>query len=173
MAISKFVLKTVKGISRPAIAGLMPTLKGQTVILDLGANVDCSNENLFQFALMGDIFSQQLMGIKNPKIGLLNVGAEEIKGNSVVKQTFDDLKKISSRINFYGFIEGNDINKGIVDVVVTDGFSGNIALKTAEGVAELIFTFLQNSYRSSFLSKIGYILSKPALNRFKLVYFHN
>ena len=167
MAISKFVLKTVKGISRPAIAGLMPTLKGQTVILDLGANVDCSNENLFQFALMGDIFSQQLMGIKNPKIGLLNVGAEEIKGNSVVKQTFDDLKKISSKINFYGFIEGNDINKGIVDVVVTDGFSGNIALKTAEGVAELIFTFLQNSYRSSFLSKIGYILSKPALNRFK------
>ncbi|MBF92123.1 MAG: phosphate acyltransferase [Rickettsiales bacterium] len=167
MAISKFVLKTIKGINRPAIAGLMPTLKGQTVILDLGANVDCSNQNLVQFALMGDIFSQHVLGIKNPRVGLLNVGAEEIKGNSTVRQTFDDLKKISSKINFFGFIEGNDINKGIVDVVVTDGFSGNIALKTAEGVAELIFTFLKNSYNSSLMSKIGYILSKPALNRFK------
>tara|TARA_Y100001933_G_C18919541_1_gene530426 strand:- start:462 stop:1211 length:750 start_codon:yes stop_codon:yes gene_type:complete len=167
MAISKFVLRTIKGINRPAIAGLMPTLKGQTVILDLGANVDCSNQNLVQFALMGDIFSQHVLGIKNPRVGLLNVGAEEIKGNSTVRQTFDDLKKISSKINFFGFIEGNDINKGIVDVVVTDGFSGNIALKTAEGVAELIFTFLKNSYNSSLMSKIGYILSKPALNRFK------
>ena len=167
MAISKFVLRTVNGISRPAIAGLMPTLKGQTVILDLGANVDCSSENLLQFALMGDIFSQSVLGINSPKIGLLNVGAEEIKGNSMVKQTFDDLKKISTKINFYGFIEGNDINKGVVDVVVTDGFSGNIALKTAEGVAELIFTFLKNAYASSLISKLGYLLSKPAINRFK------
>ena len=167
MAISKFVLKTIKGVNRPAIAGLMPTMKGQTVVLDLGANVDCSNDNLVQFALMGDIFSQLVLGIKKPKIGLLNVGSEHIKGNIIVKQTFNDLKKISSKINFFGFIEGNDINKGIVDVVVTDGFSGNIALKTAEGVAELIFTFLQNAYKSSIISKIGYILSKPALNRFK------
>jgi len=167
MAISKFVLRTINGVSRPAIAGLMPTMKGETVVLDLGANVECSNDNLVQFALMGDIFSQLVLGIKNPKIGLLNVGSEHIKGNLIVKQTFSDLKKISSKINFYGFVEGNDINKGIVDVVVTDGFSGNIALKTAEGVAELIFTFLQNAYKSSLISKIGYILSKPALNRFK------
>ncbi len=167
MAISKFVLKTLNGINRPAIAGLMPTLKGQTVILDLGANVDCSNDNLVQFALMGDIFSQTVLGIQNPKIGLLNVGSELIKGNSVVKQTHSDLSNIAKKINFHGFVEGNDINKGIVDVVVTDGFSGNIALKTAEGVAELIFTFLKNSYNSSFVSKIGYLLSKPALNRFK------
>ena len=167
MAISKFVLKTIKGINRPAIAGIMPTLKGQTVILDLGANVDCTNENLLQFALMGDVFSQHLLGLKNPKVGLLNVGSEEIKGNTVVKQTYDDLKKMSKKINFFGFIEGNDINKGIVDVVVTDGFSGNIALKTAEGVAELIFTYLKNSYKSSLISRLGYILSKPALNRFK------
>jgi len=167
MAISKFVLKTLNGISRPAIAGLMPTLKGQTVILDLGANVDCSNDNLVQFALMGDIFSQTVLGIKRPRIGLLNVGSELIKGNNIVKQTYIDLNNIASKINFHGFVEGNDINKGIVDVVVTDGFSGNIALKTAEGVAELIFTFLRNSYKSSFISKIGYILSKPALNRFK------
>ena len=167
MAISKFVLKTIKGINRPAIAGLMPTLKGQTVILDLGANVDCTNENLLQFALMGDVFSKHLLGLKNPKVGLLNIGSEEIKGNSVVKQTYDDLKKLSKKINFFGFIEGNDINKGIVDVVVTDGFSGNIALKTAEGVAELIFTYLKNSYKSSLISRLGYILSKPALNRFK------
>ncbi len=167
MAISKFVLKTLNGINRPAIAGLMPTLKGQTVILDLGANVDCSNQNLVQFALMGDIFSQAVLGIPKPRIGLLNVGSELIKGNEIVKQTYADLSRIEKKINFHGFVEGNDINKGIVDVVVTDGFSGNIALKTAEGVAELIFTFLKNSYNSSFISKIGYLLSKPALNRFK------
>ena len=167
MAISKFVLKTLSGINRPAIAGLMPTLKGQTVILDLGANVDCSNDNLVQFALMGDVFSQAVLGIEKPRIGLLNVGSELIKGNNVVKQTHSDLKKIEKKINFFGFVEGNDINKGVVDVVVTDGFSGNIALKTAEGVAELIFTFLKNSYNSSPISKVGYLLSKPALNRFK------
>ncbi len=167
MAISKFVLKTLSGINRPAIAGLMPTLKGQTVILDLGANVDCSNDNLVQFALMGDVFSKAVLGIEKPRIGLLNVGSELIKGNNVVKQTHSDLKKIEKKINFFGFVEGNDINKGVVDVVVTDGFSGNIALKTAEGVAELIFTFLKNSYNSSPISKVGYLLSKPALNRFK------
>ena len=167
MAISKFVLKTIKAIDRPAIAALMPTMKGQTVILDLGANVECSSENLVQFAIMGDIFSRSVLGIKNPKLGLLNVGSEQIKGNTVVKKTFDDLKKMNSKINFFGFVEGNDINKGVVDVIVTDGFSGNIALKTAEGVAELIFTFLKNAYKSSIISKIGYFLSKPAINRFK------
>ena len=167
MAISKFVLKTIKTIDRPAISGLMPTMKGLTVVLDLGANVECSNDNLVQFALMGDIFAQCVLGIKKPKIGLLNVGSEDIKGNSVVKQAHENLKKIEKQINFYGFVEGDDINKGIVDVVVTDGFSGNIALKTAEGVADLIFTYLKNAYQSSFISKLGYILSKPALNRFK------
>ena len=167
MAISKFVLKTIKAIDRPAIAALMPTMKGQTVILDLGANVECSSENLVQFAIMGDIFSKSVLGIKNPKLGLLNVGSEQIKGNTIVKKTFDDLKKMNSKINFFGFVEGNDINKGIVDVIVTDGFSGNIALKTAEGVAELIFTFLKNAYASSLISKVGYLLSKPAINRFK------
>ena len=167
MAISKFVLKTIKAIDRPAIAALMPTMKGQTVILDLGANVECSSENLVQFAIMGDMFSRSVLGIKNPKLGLLNVGSEQIKGNTVVKKTFDDLKKMSAKINFFGFVEGNDINKGVVDVIVTDGFSGNIALKTAEGVAELIFTFLKNAYASSLISKLGYLLSKPAINRFK------
>ncbi len=167
MAISKFVLKTIRAIDRPAIAALMPTMKGQTVILDLGANVECSSENLVQFAIMGDMFSRSVLGIKNPKLGLLNVGSEQIKGNTVVKKTFDDLKKLNSKINFFGFVEGNDINKGIVDVIVTDGFSGNIALKTAEGVAELIFTFLKNAYSSSLISKLGYLLSKPAINRFK------
>ena len=167
MAISKFVLKTIKAIDRPAIAALMPTMKGQTVILDLGANVECSSENLVQFAIMGDTFSKSVLGIKKPKLGLLNVGSEQIKGNTVVKKTFDDLKKMNSKINFFGFVEGNDINKGIVDVIVTDGFSGNIALKTAEGVAELIFTFLKNAYASSIISKVGYLLSKPAINRFK------
>jgi len=167
MAISKFVLKTIKAIDRPAIAALMPTMKGQTVILDLGANVECSSENLVQFAIMGDMFSRSVLGIRHPKLGLLNVGSEQIKGNTVVKRTFDDLKKMNSKINFFGYVEGNDINKGIVDVIVTDGFSGNIALKTAEGVAELIFTFLKNAYASSLISKVGYLLSKPAINRFK------
>lgn len=167
MAISKFVLKTIKTIDRPAISGLMPTMKGLTVVLDLGANVECSNDNLVQFALMGDIFAQCVLGIKKPKIGLLNVGTEDIKGNPVVKQAYENLKRIEGQINFYGFVEGDDINKGIVDVVVTDGFSGNIALKTAEGVADLIFTYLKNAYQSSFISKLGYVLSKPALNRFK------
>ncbi len=167
MAISKFVLKTIKAIDRPAIAALMPTMKGQTVILDLGANVECSSENLVQFAIMGDMFSRSVLGINNPKLGLLNVGSEQIKGNTIVKKTFDDLKKMNSKINFFGFVEGNDINKGVVDVIVTDGFSGNIALKTAEGVAELIFTFLKNAYASSLISKLGYLLSKPAINRFK------
>ena len=167
MAISKFVLKTIKTIDRPAISGLMPTMKGLTVVLGLGANVECSDDNLVQFALMGDIFAQCVLGIKKPKIGLLNVGSEDIKGNSIVKQAHENLKRIEKQINFYGFVEGDDINKGIVDVVVTDGFSGNIALKTAEGVADLIFTYLKNAYQSSFISKLGYILSKPALNRFK------
>ena len=145
----------------------MPTLKGEIVILDLGANIDCTDDNLVQFALMGEVFSKSLLGTKTPSIGILNVGSEEIKGNAVVKQTFEELDKLSSHINFHGFIEGNDINKGIVDVVVTDGFSGNIALKTAEGVAELIMHFLQCYFKSSLLAKLGYILSKPALNRFK------
>ena len=136
-------------------------------ILDFGANVECSSENLVQFAIMGDMFSRSVLGLKNPKIGLLNVGSEQIKGNAIVKKTFDDLKKMNSKINFFGFVEGNDINKGVVDVIVTDGFSGNIALKTAEGVAELIFTFLKNAYASSLISKLGYLLSKPAINRFK------
>ena len=167
MAISKFVLKTLNGINRPAIAGLMPTLKGETVILDLGANIECSHTNLIQFAIMGEVFSKSLLGINNPSVGILNVGSEEIKGNLIVKKTFEDLEKLSPDFNFHGFIEGNDINKGKVDVVVTDGFTGNIALKTAEGVAELIVTFLQKAYKSSNISKLGFLLSKPALNRFK------
>ncbi len=167
MAISKFVLKTIPGISRPAIAGIMPTLRGENIILDLGANVECTHENLVEFAIMGEIFSKLVLSKNNPKVGLLNVGSEEIKGNATVKKTFEELENLKLGIDFHGFIEGNDINKGVVDVVVTDGFSGNIALKTAEGVAELILSFLKNSYRSSFVAKLGYLLSKPALNRFK------
>lgn len=167
MAISKFVLKTIPGISRPAIAGLMPTLRGENIILDLGANIDCTHENLIQFAIMGEVFSKLVLSRKKPKVAILNVGSEEIKGNSTVKRTFEELEKNVKEINFHGFVEGNDINKGEVDVVVTDGFSGNIALKTAEGVADLILNFLKNAYESSFIAKLGYILSKPALNRFK------
>lgn len=141
MAISKFVLKTIPGISRPAIAGLMPTLRGESIILDLGANIECSHENLVQFAIMGEIFCKLVLAKERPKVGLLNVGSEEIKGNSVVRKAFEEIEKLDLKMDFDGFIEGNDINKGKVDVVVTDGFSGNIALKTAEGVADLILNF--------------------------------
>ena len=167
MAISKFVLKTIPGISRPAIAGLMPTMRGENIILDLGANIECTHENLIQFAIMGEVFSKLVLAKKKPKVAILNVGSEEIKGNTIVRKTFEELEKNVKEIDFYGFVEGNDINKGEVDVVVTDGFSGNIALKTAEGVADLILNFLKNAYESSLIAKLGYILSKPALNRFK------
>ena len=167
MAISKFVLKTIKGINRPAIAGLMPTLRGESIILDLGANIECSHENLVQFAIMGEIFCKLVLGKKRPKVGLLNVGSEEIKGNSIVRKAFEEIEKLNLNMDFDGFIEGNDINKGKVDVVVTDGFSGNIALKTAEGVADLILNFLKKAYKSSLIARLGYFLSKSALNRFK------
>ena len=167
MAISKFVLKTIPGINRPAIAGLMPTMRGENIILDLGANIECTHENLIQFAIMGEVFSKLVLAKKKPKVAVLNVGSEEIKGNSIVRKTFEELEKNVKDIDFHGFIEGNDINKGEVDVVVTDGFSGNIALKTAEGVADLILNFLKNAYESSIIAKLGYLLSKPALNRFK------
>ena len=167
MAISKFVLKTIPGISRPAIAGLMPTLRGESIILDLGANIECSHENLVQFAIMGEIFCKLVLAKDRPKVGLLNVGSEEIKGNSVVRKAFEEIEKLNLQMDFDGFIEGNDINKGKVDVVVTDGFSGNIALKTAEGVADLILNFLKKAYKSSLIARLGYFLSKPALNRFK------
>ncbi|MGE0754998.1 MAG: phosphate acyltransferase PlsX [Alphaproteobacteria bacterium] len=149
MAMSKLILRTLPGISRPAIAALFPTLRGESVILDLGANVESTAEDLFRFAVMGDAFARAVLGLSHPKIGLLNVGEEELKGRDEVKQARAMIRELGHNLNFHGFIEGNNIAEGTVDVVVTDGFSGNIALKTAEGAARLIRTYLLDAFNSS------------------------
>lgn len=164
MALSKILLKTLEGIDRPAIPAILPTVKGKTVVLDLGANIDCTPENLVQFAVMGEAFACQLLDIKKPSVGLLNVGSEELKGNATVQAAFQLLKGFSD-LNFHGFVEGDDINLGKTDVVVTDGFSGNIALKSIEGAAKLIAHFLKESLSGSFRGKLGYIIAKSAFKQ--------
>ena len=162
MVISTVLMKTIKGISRPAIASMFPTKKSETVMLDLGANIDCNEKNILDFAIMGKVFSNTVLGIKEPKIGLLNVGAEMLKGNEIVKLSAKKLEK-EKNLNFYGFIEGNDIPSGLVDVVVTDGFTGNIALKTAEGTAELYTSLLKSSFKDNLYSKFASFFSLPIL----------
>jgi len=163
MAISKINLKTLPGISRPAIASIFPTVVSECVLLDLGANIDCTPENLFEFAVMGDAFARTVLGLTHPKVGLLNIGSEEMKGNEVIKAAWQLLKNTHLPINFHGYIEGNDIAQSIVDVVVTDGFTGNVCLKTAEGTAKICGNFLKHAFQSSILAKISYLLAKPAL----------
>ncbi len=167
MAMSKLILRTLPGISRPAIAALFPTLRGECVMLDLGANVESDAQDLFRFAIMGDAFARAVLGLSRPRIGLLNVGAEELKGRDEVKQALELIKNNGQHLNFHGFIEGNDIAEGTVDVVVTDGFSGNIALKTAEGAARLIRTYLKDAFSSSPISKAGALLATGALKAVK------
>src|SRR5215216_5225011 len=144
MAISRFVLKTLPGIDRPAIATTLPTLKGHTCVLDLGANVDCTAEHLLQFAIMGSELVASLDANPQPTVGLLNIGEEAIKGNEVVKQAAELLR--ASELNFYGNVEGDDIYKGTTDVVVCDGFVGNVVLKASEGVANMIVAFLRQEF---------------------------
>ncbi|MEN8237213.1 MAG: phosphate acyltransferase PlsX [Pseudomonadota bacterium] len=168
MALSKIILKTLNGIDRPAIAKPMPTLKGQTLLLDLGANIECSPENLAQFALMGEVFARYVFKQKSPSIGLLNVGSEDLKGNATIQTTHRFLQQSSWIENFYGFVEGNDILKGTVDVVITDGFTGNVALKTAEGAFKLIQSRLRKSFQSSVINKLGYWFARPALTQFQI-----
>lgn len=163
MAISKVVLRTIPGIDRPAIISAMPTRKGQCCILDLGANVKCSAENLVQFAVMGDAFARTVLGVQKPTVGLINIGIEEIKGNEEVREAGAFLRETALPIEFKGFIEGDDVAAGTVDVAVTDGFTGNVALKTAEGTATLIAGFLRNAFRSNWRSRIGYLLAQSAL----------
>ena len=163
MAMSKMVFKTLPGISRPAIAALVPTIKGDCVMLDLGANVESNANELVQFAIMGDAFAKTVLSLQSPKIGLLNVGSEELKGHDEVKEASAILRNTELGLNFYGFVEGNDIGNGTVDVVVTDGFTGNIALKTAEGIGKMVSTYVANAFKSSLFAKIGYLLAKPAM----------
>jgi len=167
MAISKFVLRTPKGVDRPAIAGMLPTSRGECAMLDLGANVECDTENLVQFAVMGALFSKVVLGIERPTVGLLNVGAEELKGNETLRGAAARLRADDLPMEFRGFIEGNDIPAGTVDVVVTDGFTGNVALKTAEGTAQLCAGFLKESFKSSVLAMAGYILARGALRKLR------
>ena len=167
MAIAKFVLKTLPGIKRPAIAGYFPTRNGDTVMLDLGANIECDADNLVQFAVMGEVFSRNVLGVEEPSIGILNVGAEGLKGNEAVKKAAAILENTDLPVKFYGFIEGNDIPIGTVDVVVTDGFTGNVALKTAEGTIKMVGFYLRQALMSSVLSRIGAILASFALKKLK------
>ena len=165
MAMAKVVLRMVPGIDRPAIASYFPTLRGESVMLDLGANVECDADNLVQFAIMGEVFARTVLGVTQPSIGLLNVGAEEQKGHEEVRTAAATLRDTDLPIRFHGFVEGNDITGGTVDVVVTDGFSGNIALKTAEGTAKLYSEFLRGAFRSSFIARVGYLFARHALNK--------
>lgn len=167
MAISKFLLRMLPGIDRPAIAAFFPTMRGECVMLDLGANVDCNANNLIEFALMGDLFARIVLGVRHPTVGLLNVGAEDLKGNDTVKTAAATLRETTLPITFHGFVEGNDIGAGTVDVVVTDGFTGNIALKTVEGTVKLYSRFLKDAFTSSLWAKMGYLLAKPALSKVK------
>src|SRR5260370_4769438 len=142
MAIAKFVLKMLPGIDRPAIASFFPTRRGESVMLDLGANVECDEENLVQFALMGDVFARTVLGLVEPTVGLLNVGSEDLKRNDAVRGASARLRGAVTPIHFYGFIEGDDIAAGSVDVVVTHRITGNIAVKTGEGTGKLFSEFL-------------------------------
>jgi glycerol-3-phosphate acyltransferase PlsX len=167
MAIAKFVLKTLPGITRPAITTYYPTMRGESCMLDLGANVQCDAENLVQFAVMGEVFARTVLGIDKPTIGLLNVGVEALKGRDEVREAAAILNETPLPIEFMGFVEGDDIPAGTVDVIVTDGFTGNVALKTAEGMTKLYTSFLKDAFRSSFAAKVGYLFIRRALDNLR------
>ena len=167
MAMAKFALRTLPGVDRPAIASFFPTARGESVMLDLGANVECDARNLVQFAQLGDAFARSVLGLSRPSVGLLNVGAEDQKGREELRVAAQVLRDGALGPQFLGFVEGDDIAAGTVDVVVTDGFTGNVALKTAEGTARLISGFLKDSFRASLLAKIGYIFARPAFAKFR------
>lgn len=163
MATAKYVLKTLPGIDRPAIASVIPTRKRRTVVLDLGANVECDPENLVQFAVMGEVYARAVLGVEKPTVGLLNVGTEDYKGGDVVRAAAAMLRTSSLPIEFYGFVEGSDITAGTVDVVVTDGFTGNVALKVAEGTVRMVTDHLRETFRSSWRARLAYLLARQDL----------
>ncbi|MCC5958892.1 MAG: phosphate acyltransferase PlsX [Rhodobacteraceae bacterium] len=165
MATARYVLKTLPGIDRPAIITTIPAIGGYTRMLDLGANVDCSAEHLFQFAVMGSVMAEALDNRGTPKVGLLNIGEEEIKGNDQVKQAARILSQ--SELNYAGYVEGDDIFKGDVDVVVCDGFVGNVALKTSEGVASIIAHYLREEFQRNLLTKLAGLIALPVLRNLR------
>lgn len=166
MATAKFVLKTIKGIDRPAIVSTLPSLNGHTHMLDLGANVDCSAEHLTQFAVMGSVLAQVMDNQTSPNVGLLNIGSEAMKGNAQAKEA-DALLVDVKGINYIGFVEGDDIYNSDVDVVVCDGFVGNVSLKTAEGVAKMISQFMKDEFKRSWYNKLAALIALPVLKAFK------
>ncbi|MFT5662778.1 MAG: glycerol-3-phosphate acyltransferase PlsX [Gammaproteobacteria bacterium] len=165
MATSKFVLKTIKGISRPAICGMLPAISGQTYMLDLGANIESTPESLLEFAVMGSVFAQSVEGIDKPTVGLLNVGSEDMKGSDSIKRASQLIAATS--LNYHGFVEGDDIYKGTVNVVVADGFVGNVSLKTGEGLASLVKHVLQTEFKRNLFTKTLALIALPVLNAVK------
>jgi glycerol-3-phosphate acyltransferase PlsX len=167
MAAGMFVLKRISGIDRPAIASVFPTLKGKTLVLDVGGNVDCKAIHLAQFAIMGEVYARYAMGVPNPSVGLLSNGEEDSKGNELTRETNALLRATS--LNYSGYIEGRDIFKGSVDVVVCDGFVGNVVLKLSEGLSDAAGKMVKQEILKSWVSKLGYLLVRGAFNRFKKI----
>ena len=167
MALSKFKLRTMNGINRPAIATTIPHAKGEFVMLDLGANVECDSENLIQFAIMGTEFAKIILAKDKPKIGILNVGTEQEKGRASLQKVSEYLKNSYLSDQFKGFVEGNVITNGVVDVVITDGFTGNIALKTAEGIAKLCTFYIKSVFSGSIMGRVSYFLIKNSMDLLK------
>lgn len=168
MAMATFCLRTRPGISRPAIAALWPTVKGESIVLDVGATIGADARQLVDYAILGAAMARATLGAERPSVGLLNVGTEEIKGQEEVKKAGQMIRAANlSSLAYHGFVEGNDIGKGTVNVVVTEGFSGNIALKTAEGTARQIAQYLREAMSRSLLSKLGYVLARGAFNRLR------
>lgn len=165
MATARYVLKTLPGIDRPAIITAIPAIKGHTHMLDLGANVDCSASHLYQFAVMGSELASAVDNVSNPRVGLLNIGEEDIKGNDQVKEAAHMLEQ--SHLNYIGFVEGNDIYCGDVDVVVCDGFVGNVALKTSEGVARMVSHYMRAEFKRGLLSRLAALVAMPVLRKFR------
>jgi glycerol-3-phosphate acyltransferase PlsX len=164
MAVSKLLLRmSAPGLDRPAIVASWPTMKGVTAVLDVGANVQSDARQLVEFAIMGEAFHRAVHGVARPSIGLMNVGAEDMKGHEEVREAQNMLREGGFDLNYYGFVEGDDIAKGTVDVIVTDGFTGNIALKTAEGTARFISALMKEALTSSLMSKVGALIASPAL----------
>ena len=168
MALAIIAIKTLPGIDRPALAAIMPSARGDVVMLDLGANVQCDARNLVQFAALGDVFARTVLGLPAPTIGLMNVGSEELKGDDRVREAAEILRRSHLASQFRGFVEGDDIAAGTTDVIATDGFTGNVALKTAEGALRLVGDLLKQIFRSGIASKIAYLLARPGLDRMRV-----
>jgi glycerol-3-phosphate acyltransferase PlsX len=164
MAMARFVLKTLPGVSRPAIAAVWPTLRGESIVLDVGATIGADANDLVEFAVMGEAMSRAMFGLERPTVGLLNIGVEEIKGVEEVRNADQMLRDSKLPIEYCGFVEGDDIGKGTVDVVVTEGFTGNIALKTAEGTAKQLTVYLKMALNRTLLSKLGALLASGAFS---------